>query len=92
MSKTLGFAVPLTVSGIRVAEVEGSVELLFPSKGRLWEIWIIRLDGRDAEGNETQRTLERDHPLYDAVKQSLELNYDIWFNEAAWEHNRKRAS
>lgn len=74
--RKLSFSVPLTVSGITVADIEGVAEIHFDRVGEP-EIWTIDVDGRggDMRGM-TQRRLASDHPLYNTVKEAIWQHYE----------------
>lgn len=73
--RKISFSVPLKVSGITVADIEGVAEIHFDRMAEP-EIWTIDVDGvnpnyRGAD-RMTQRRLASDHPLYHIIK------YEIW--------------
>lgn len=87
----LPFTVPLTVSGITIAEIEGVAEIHFDRVGEP-EIFIMDIDGRDASNDLTQRRLASDHPLYQTVKKAIWSAYEDKLYDMADEVERGRIS
>lgn len=73
MSERLIFTAPLTVYGVRVAEIDAVAWVSMDQYGDP-EIDRIEVDGTK-DGRATESTLPSDHPLYPIIKDWLRRDY-----------------